>query len=341
MMRPADDPLEPSFTAVRERSSRRGRGSTPAGRALTGGRFSDSQVPHSLAPVATENTAIDRIELSPLIALTMSSTRVGFQNPHIVCDQRFQRLPAFILDQAPEDRSTPDPAVNRLRGWRLRVWWMQLQRLDAAAVCCSAIVKKQLVLLACGVGSCAMRVDAHVRGQLARRFEVLLPYLNEHQQRLALATEARLLGHGGVRAVAEASGVSATTVRKGIAELESGEDSLPVGRARRAGGGRRRAYEHDPELAAALLRLVEPDERGDPMSPLRWTTKSLRHLAEELTRQGHPVSAPTVGRLLRDNGFSLQGNGQDAGGRAAPGSRRPVHATSTSRSRPTRLPASR
>src|SRR6186713_2449008 len=108
-----------------------------------------------------------------------------------------------------------------------------------------------------------MRIDAEGRGQLARRFEVLLPYLNERQQRLALATEARLLGHGGVRAVAEASGVSATTVRKGVAELESGEDSLPVGRARRAGGGRRRVDEHDPELAAALLRLVEPDERGD------------------------------------------------------------------------------
>jgi transposase len=152
-----------------------------------------------------------------------------------------------------------------------------------------------------------MPVDAEVRGQLARRFEVLLPHLNERQQRLALATEARLLGHGGVRAVAEASGVSATTVRKGVIELESGEDPLPVGRARRAGGGRRRADDQDPELAAALLGLVEPDERGDPMSPLRWTTKSLRHLAEELARQGHPVSAPTVGRLLRENGFSLQG----------------------------------
>jgi len=163
-----------------------------------------------------------------------------------------------------------------------------------------------------------MRVDAEVRGQLARRFEVLLPYLNERQQRLALATEARLLGHGGVRAVAEASGVSATTVRKGVAELESGEDPLPVGRARRAGGGRRRANEQDPELAAALLSLVEPDERGDPMSPLRWTTKSLRHLAEQLTRQGHPVSAPTVGRLLHDNGFSLQGTAKTLEGAQHP-----------------------
>jgi transposase len=152
-----------------------------------------------------------------------------------------------------------------------------------------------------------MRFDAQLRAQLGRRFEVLLPYLNERQQRLALATEARLLGHGGIRVVAEASGISATTVRRGVAELESGEDSLPVGRARRAGGGRKRVDQHDPELTTALLELVEPDERGDPMSPLRWTTKSLRHLADQLLQQGHPVSAPTVGRLLRDNGFSLQG----------------------------------
>src|SRR4051794_24820567 len=163
-----------------------------------------------------------------------------------------------------------------------------------------------------------MPVDAEVRGQLARRFEVLLPHLNERQQRLALATEARLLGHGGGRAVAGASGGSAPTVRRGVVELESGEDALPVGRARRAGGGRRRADNQDPELAAALLRLVEPDERGDPMSPLRWTTKSLRHLAEELARQDHPVSAPTVGRLLRDNGFSLQGTAKTLEGAQHP-----------------------
>jgi Rhodopirellula transposase DDE domain len=152
-----------------------------------------------------------------------------------------------------------------------------------------------------------MRVSMEVRDQLAARFEVLLPHLNERQQRLALATEARLLGHGGVRLVARTAGVSETTVRKGVFELEYGEEPLPAGRARRLGGGRRRANELDPLLVSALVALVEPDERGDPMSPLRWTTKSLRHLAEELTRQGHRVSAPTVGRLLRQNGFSLQG----------------------------------
>jgi len=147
-----------------------------------------------------------------------------------------------------------------------------------------------------------------VRGQLATRFEVLLPHLNERQQRLALAVEARLLGHGGVRAVAQVAGVSETTVREGVFELEAGEAPFPPGRVRRPGGGRKAAARQDPDLVPALLALVEPDERGDPESPLRWTTKSLRHLAEELTRQGHPVSAPTVGRLLQREGFSLQAN---------------------------------
>lgn len=111
-----------------------------------------------------------------------------------------------------------------------------------------------------------------------------------------------------MRAVAQAAGASETTVRKGVFELEDGTDPLPADRVRRPGAGRKPATEHDPALVPALLALVEPDERGDPQSPLRWTTKSLRHLAEELTRQGHPASAPTVGRLLKSAGFSLQAN---------------------------------
>src|SRR4051812_24371554 len=91
-----------------------------------------------------------------------------------------------------------------------------------------------------------MRVDDEVLGQLATRFEVMLPHLNERQQRLALACEARLLGHGGVTAVAAATGVSPTTVRRGVAELDSGEEPFPVGRSRRPGGGRRPDTAHDP-----------------------------------------------------------------------------------------------
>lgn len=163
-----------------------------------------------------------------------------------------------------------------------------------------------------------MRISSEVRQQLALRFVVLFPHLNERQRRLALAAEARLLGHGGVRAVAQSASVSETTVRRGVYELEAGEDPLPHGRARRAGGGRKNAEELDSKLVPALLALVEPDERGDPMSPLRWTTKSLRNLAEELTRQGHVISAPTVGRLLREQGFSLQANVKTLEGKQHP-----------------------
>src|SRR3712207_4120012 len=186
-----------------------------------------------------------------------------------------------------------------------------------------------------------MRVEDEVRGQLATRFEVLLPHLNERQQRMALACEARLLGHGGVAAVADAARVSPTTVRRGVTELDSGEEPLPAGRSRRAGGGRKPVTAHDPVLTAALLELVEPNARGDPTSPLRWTTKSLRHLATELTAQGHPVSAPTVGRLLRDSGFSLQGTAKTLEGELRIPTAMRSSPTSTRRSRPIRPKGSR
>lgn len=163
-----------------------------------------------------------------------------------------------------------------------------------------------------------MAISSEVREQLAARVEVLLPHLNERQRRLLLAQEARLLGHGGIWMVAAVAGVSETAVRAGVFELEAGEDLHGDGRVRRPGGGRKPADELDPALIPALLALVEPDERGDPMSPLRWTTKSLRNLAEELTRQGHPVSAPTVGRLLRGQGFSLQANAKTLEGSQHP-----------------------
>ena len=165
-----------------------------------------------------------------------------------------------------------------------------------------------MIVLARGCVLCSMSIPSVARNRIALRFQVLFPHLNERQRRLLTAAEARLVGHGGVRAVAQAAGVSETTVRKGVFELEQADDPLPDGRVRRPGGGRMRAEDLDAGLLPALLALVEPDERGDPTSSLRWTTKSLRNLAEELTRQGRSVSAPTVGRLLRANGFSLQVN---------------------------------
>ena len=131
-----------------------------------------------------------------------------------------------------------------------------------------------------------------------------------------MGAEARALGHGGIRLVARAAGVREATVSLGVDELDAGAE--PLGRARRPGGGRKRAADPDPGLRPALLALVEPQERGDPMSPLRWTTMSTRTLAAELTRQGHKVSADTVGDLLREEGFSLQGNAKTIEGRRHP-----------------------
>jgi hypothetical protein len=151
---------------------------------------------------------------------------------------------------------------------------------------------------------------------LATKFETIFPHLDERQRRLLLGAEARALGHGGIRLVARAAGVREATVSLGVDELDSGAE--PLGRARRLGGGRKRAADLDPGLRPALLALVEPDERGDPVSPLRWTTKSTRKLAAELTAQGHKVSADTVGSLLREEGFSLQGNAKTIEGRRHP-----------------------
>ena len=151
---------------------------------------------------------------------------------------------------------------------------------------------------------------------LAAKFEAIFPHLDERQRRLLMGAEARALGHGGIRLVARAAGVREATVSLRVDELEAGTE--PLGRARRPGGGRKRAADADPGLVPALLALVEPGERGDPMSPLRWTVKSTRNLAGELTRQGHKVSADTVGDLLRDEGFSLQGNAKTLEGTRHP-----------------------
>lgn len=131
-----------------------------------------------------------------------------------------------------------------------------------------------------------------------------------------MGAEARILGHGGIRAVARAAQVSETTVRKGVDELEAGEE--PLGRVRRPDGGRKKAVDLDPGLRPALLALVEPDERGDPMSPLHWTVKSTRSLATELTRQGHRVGADPVADLLREEGFSLQAGAKTTEGKQHP-----------------------
>ncbi len=148
---------------------------------------------------------------------------------------------------------------------------------------------------------------------LAAKFGVIFPHLDERQRRLLMGAEARALGHGGIRLVARAADVREATVSLGVSELESGAE--PLGRARRQGGGRKRLADTDPGLVPALLALVEPEERGDPVSPLRWTVKSTRTLAAELTAAGHRVSADTVDKLLHEQGFSLQANAKTIEGR--------------------------
>ncbi|OAA27934.1 Rhodopirellula transposase DDE domain-containing protein [Frankia sp. EI5c] len=139
---------------------------------------------------------------------------------------------------------------------------------------------------------------------MAARLEVLLPRLNERDRRLALGAEARSWGYGGIAAVARATGVAKGTVARGRAEVDT--DPAEPTRVRATGGGRKRAEIANPGLAEALDSLVEPETRGDPESPLRWTTKSTRQLARELTRRGHTISHSAVATMLRTQGYSLQ-----------------------------------
>jgi hypothetical protein len=151
---------------------------------------------------------------------------------------------------------------------------------------------------------------------LAAKFAILLPQLDERQRRLLLGAEAHGLGRGGIARVAAAAGVSRPTVSRGVSEVVAG--AAVEGRVRRSGGGRKSLTETDPGLLAALDALVEPDNRGDPMSPLRWTTKSTRNLADALTADGHPVSHVRVGELLHELGYSLQGNVKTVEGKQHP-----------------------
>ena len=106
---------------------------------------------------------------------------------------------------------------------------------------------------------------------MAAKFSVIFPHLDERQRRLLMGElRPASIGHGGIKLVARAAGAAEVTVSEGVRELEDGGE--PLGRARRPGGGRKRLADVDPGLRPALLALVEPDERGDPMSPLRWTT---------------------------------------------------------------------
>ena len=153
-------------------------------------------------------------------------------------------------------------------------------------------------------------MDAKATARIRQKYRLLSPEMDERRRRQWAAVEARDWGWGGVTAVALATGLSRPTITAGLRELDLPQKQRAEAalRVRRVGGGRRRLTETDSGLLQALEALLEPATRGDPESPLRWTCKSTRRLADELTRQEHPVGARTVAELLRQAGYSLQAN---------------------------------
>jgi transposase len=142
---------------------------------------------------------------------------------------------------------------------------------------------------------------------IRRKYQQLRHSLNERSRRVWAATEAQALGYGGASVVARATGISRSTIMRGLREMEEGGDAQP-GRVRRPGGGRKRVEEVDPGLSVALESLVEPLSRGDPESPLRWTFTSTRQLARQLAAAGYQASDWLVRQLLHAEGYSLQSN---------------------------------
>jgi hypothetical protein len=162
--------------------------------------------------------------------------------------------------------------------------------------------------------------DAAVIEGIRRKFQALTVVMDERMRRHWVAAEAIELAWGGISCVAQATGISRTTILAGIRELKAQEsmESVPGPNIRRPGAGRKFLVETDPGLWAALDALVDPMTRGHPETPLHWTCKSTRRLAEELGRQGHSVSDRTMARLLYAAGYSLQANRKTLEGKGHP-----------------------
>jgi transposase len=162
--------------------------------------------------------------------------------------------------------------------------------------------------------------DTQTSARIRRKYQLLVPEMDERRRRQWAAAEARELGWGGVSLVAQATGLSRPTITLGLRELDRpiAQRAAEATRIRRCGGGRAPLTKTDPGLLAALESLLEPATRGDPMSPLRWTCKSTRRLAEELTRMKHAVGPRTVAALLHEAGYSLQANRKTREGASHP-----------------------
>ena len=153
-------------------------------------------------------------------------------------------------------------------------------------------------------------ISSNIAHAIKAKYETLRSELDEKARRLWAATEANSIGHGGIRAVSKATGLAESTIRIGQSEIARSskiQKEQEARRIRRKGAGRKLIIEQDCELLELLDLLVEPTSRGDPMSPLRWTCKSTRRLANELSAMGHVVSHAEVGQLLSGLNYSLQG----------------------------------
>jgi transposase len=156
----------------------------------------------------------------------------------------------------------------------------------------------------------------NIEQQISEKLALVIPHLNEKQRRLLMAAEAKMLGWGGISAVAKATGVSRVTIHKALAEVEG--KKVIAERVRKPGGGRKDISEYHPEILEKLEALLDPLTPGDPRSPLRWTCKSTRQLSQELERKGYSISNVTVADLLHRLGYSLQANAKTLEGASHP-----------------------
>jgi hypothetical protein len=152
---------------------------------------------------------------------------------------------------------------------------------------------------------------------ISKRHKILSPLLDEKARRLMIAAESKVIGHGGIGIVSKSTGVSRTTISTGLKELKA-SDLIDTTRIRKEGGGRKKAIEKLPSIEKELEKLIEPALRGEPDSPLMWTSKSLRKLSAELKSKGFDVSHKLVGEILKDKGFSLQANRKTDEGKSHP-----------------------
>lgn len=155
--------------------------------------------------------------------------------------------------------------------------------------------------------------------KLRQKLSGILFLLNEKQRRLLVGAEAQAIGYGGIKILSDATGIDCKTIRRGVQELKQRKQKKDqIGRIRIEGGGRKKITDQDPEIVKIIEDLIEPDTRGDPESPLRWTCKSVRNIEDFLQEQGYDISYKTVSSILHDLEYSLQGNRKTKEGKDHP-----------------------